>query len=109
MESKIFRLVGLARRAGKVAVGTAIVEKMVRRNKVKLLLFAVDASLDTIDKVLKLQPGCPHIFYGAKHEWGAALGSEAFAVLGLLEQNFVDGILQQYEVEKGEGEVGGTI
>ena len=102
MKSKIFKLVGLARRAGKVAVGISMVEKMVRRKKVVLLLFAEDATLNTIDKVLRLQPECPHLFFGSKHDWGAAMGHEAAAVLGILAPNFADGILANYAAEKGK-------
>lgn len=102
MKNKIFKLVGLARRAGKVAVGAAMVEKMVRRKKVLLLLFAEDATRNTIDKVLGLEPGCPHLIFGSKQEWGAALGRETVAVLGIMEPNFVDGILLNYEAEEGK-------
>ncbi|MFQ5627258.1 MAG: L7Ae/L30e/S12e/Gadd45 family ribosomal protein [bacterium] len=102
MKDKIFKLVGLARRAGKIALGMSMLEKMIRRKRVALILIAEDATTNTVDKVLSLQPSCPYLVFGAKTEWGKALGRDQIAVLGVLDPNFAEGILLNYDAEEGK-------
>ena len=102
MKDKIFKLAGLARRAGKIALGTSMLEKNLRRKKVALILIAEDATKNTVDKILSLQPSCPYLVFGSKGEWGKAMGREEIAVLGILEANFAKGILLNYGAEEGK-------
>jgi ribosomal protein L7Ae-like RNA K-turn-binding protein len=102
MKDKIFKLVGLARRAGKVAIGMSMLEKMIRRKKVVLILIAEDATKNTIDKVLSLKPACSHRIFGTKNEWGKTFGREEVAVLGILDPNFAKGILLNFDAEEGK-------
>ncbi len=50
---KVLMLLGLAKRAGKIIVGTDAVISKLRENKLKLIFVASDSSLSTIDKLEK--------------------------------------------------------
>lgn len=102
MKDKIFKLVGLARRAGKIAIGMSMLEKMIRRKKVVLILIAEDTTKNTIDKILSLKPACSHLIFGTKDEWGKIFGREEVAVLGILDPNFAEGILLNFDTEEGK-------
>lgn len=102
MKEKIFNLVGLARRAGKVAVGTSMLEKMLARKKVALIIFAEDATQNTINNILQRKPACSHLVFGTKDEWGQALGRKQVAVLGIIDPNFVHGILANLHHQTGK-------
>ena len=100
MKIKVNRLLGLARRARKLAVGATEVEQQLKKQRVKLLIFAEDVSANSRRKLLELVPGCPVVTYSTVAELGALLGREKVAVLGLLEPHFAKGILE--EMRKGE-------
>jgi len=99
-KNKVERLLGLARRARKLAIGSTEVEQQLKKQRVKLLVFAEDASANSRRKVLELARGCPVVTYGTVAELGALLGREKVAVLGVLDVHFAKGILE--EMRKGE-------
>jgi len=93
--SKLESLVGLARRAGKVAVGTAAVEEALLKKKVRLVLLAEDVSPNTEERVLRLAKtsGVPVLKTGTKSAWGALFRRKELGLLAILDTNFAKGIL----------------
>ena len=77
MESRgprVFRLLGLARRAGGVAPGTDAVRRAIREGEAQLILMAGDASsvqLDKIRSTLHDRP-IPQVILGDRNTLGAA-------------------------------------
>lgn len=102
MREKIYNLIGLARRAGKVAIGMSMLEQMARRRKVVLILIAEDASKNTVDKVLSIAPHVKYLVFGTADEWGRLFNREKVAVIGLLDPHFAEGVLLNYDTEEGK-------
>lgn len=93
--SKVESLVGLAFRAGKVALGTAAVEEMLHKKKAKLLILAKDISTSTERHFGNLaeNSGIPILKIGTKAAWGASFKRKELGVLAVLDRNFARGIL----------------
>lgn len=90
---KLLGLLGLARRAGKLAMGFGAVEQLVRRGKKPLVILATDlgpsqknkagaweAQAELVDDVL------------AKEDLAQALGREKLGVVAVNDPGFVKGI-----------------
>ncbi len=85
-DANLLRLLGLAMRAGKLALGEGRAEESIRSKKGKLLILAVDASDNTKKK---FRDKCayyhtPLITVADRYELGACLGRE-FAVVAAVE------------------------
>ncbi len=99
--NKILSLLGLAKRAGKVIVGTDAVISKLQENKLNLIFVAKDASLATIDKIEKKA-----FYYDVKiiksftsDELSNCIGSNNNKVLGLSDKGFADTIIKHHTVE----------
>lgn len=73
---KIMQLLGLARRAGAVAPGTAAVRHAVRAGDARVVLLAGDASPAQLDKIARTMNECsiPKARVGNREMLGAAVG-----------------------------------
>lgn len=85
-DTRVLRLLGLAMRAGKLALGEGRAEDSIRLKKGKLLILAADASDNTRKK---FQDKCvyyhtPLLTVADRYELGACLGRE-FAVVAAVE------------------------
>lgn len=69
-------LLGMARRAGQVAVGFEKVRNHLRKAKAGILLAATDGAANGREKVAALAPDVPLIGFFSSDELGAALGRE---------------------------------
>ncbi|MBC9786042.1 ribosomal L7Ae/L30e/S12e/Gadd45 family protein [Heliobacterium chlorum] len=91
---KIYGLLGLARRAGKIASGDSAVEANMKKQKVALLLVAKDASSGVTDKFshwcadLKV----PVVTFGQKESIGRALGQSPRSLVAVLDDGFARAI-----------------
>ena len=101
--NKILSLLGLAKRAGKVIVGTDAVISKLQGNDLHLILVAKDASIATIDKIEKKA-----FYYNVKiiksftsDELSDAIGSNNNKVLGIADLGFSKAILKHHTVEVG--------
>ena len=84
--NRLLNLLGIARKAGKLALGFTAVSQAVQRGRAVLVLLAADTSPSTKEKMERLcrryQVG---VYYVAdRNELGRALGKESQAVIGLL-------------------------
>lgn len=98
-QDKVFSMLGLAQRAGKVASGEFSTEKAVKTGKAALVIVAVDAS----DKTKKnFTDMCtyykvPVCFYGIKDDLGHAIGKEFRASVAVLDEEFKKAIMKHMD------------
>ena len=98
MINKIYGLLGLCARAGKVVSGMDAVSDEIKRNKVKLLIIAEDASAKTIDNIKYLadKKKIPIIVIGKIEENSKAIGKQNRAIIGIKDKNISNGIKKIY-------------
>lgn len=87
-------LLGLARRAGKLAAGDQMVREALQRRRAAVVVVATDAGQSTKDRFQRLchesQVQCLQL--GSKAELGDAIGQTEKAVLAVTDQHFAKGI-----------------
>ena len=98
-QKKVFNLLGLARRAAKLALGATAVQQALHRQKVRLLIFASDAAANLKKKVMADAKNCPVCTYSTKAGLGSYFGREELAVIAVLDDGFAHGILAAIEQE----------
>ena len=103
--NKVLSLLGLAKRAGKVIVGTDAVISKLQADKLYLIFVAKDSSAATIDKIEKkaFYYNVPIIKSFTSDELSDAIGSNNNKVLGIADLGFSKAMLKNHTVEV-EGE-----
>ncbi len=92
-DENLSRLLGLAQRAGRLAVGFSAVERLVQRGERPLVILAVDVGSGQMGRIERWTPVNGLIRTGLKvDELGALLGRDKVAVLGVTDPGFVGGI-----------------
>ena len=99
MQDKVFSLLGLATKAGKVVSGEFSVENAVKSGEAALVILAGDSSENTSKK---FKDKCkfyniPIRFYGTKDALGAAMGKESRATAAVMDEGFANTILRRLE------------
>ena len=99
MNEKIFRMIGLACRAGKVEVGEAKTEDRLRHKKSKLVIISNDASYNTREKFSDLcaKNGVVMISIGDRETLGNYTGRDFAVVLSLSNEGFAKRIRELAE------------
>jgi ribosomal protein L7Ae-like RNA K-turn-binding protein len=94
MSNRIYSFIGLARKAGAVAMGEALAEQAVKRKKACLVLVTLDASDNTVKKIETALYGSdiPMIRFGNKEDLGHILGKSAFSVIAITDKGFSERI-----------------
>lgn len=94
MNTRIQSLLGIARRAGKIAAGNAQVEAMLKKRKGFLLIMAVDA-LRTQKKYNQWanEQNLPILVTGTKSELGHSIGLSPRSAVLVLDQGIAEAIL----------------
>jgi len=95
VQDRLKSLLGLARRAGKVASGESQVEAYLKKNKGHLLILAEDAP----GTLKKFSPwaedlGIPFLVFGSKNELGLAIGLSPRAIILIMDEGFARAILK---------------
>ena len=99
---RLLGLLGLARRAGKLAVGTSAVERMIHEGRRPLLIIASDAGEGPRARLLRLTPVRAVLAdVVSRDDLAMALGRKELTVVAVSDPNFVQGI------ERLAGEAGG--
>jgi len=86
-------MLGLARRAGRLAVGYDTVAKMVAKGKTPLVIIATDVSPKQRERIMRLQP--VRAFWTDKlgrDELASALGRKELVVAALDDPDFLRGL-----------------
>ncbi len=91
---RILKLLGLAKRAGRLKSGSFQTEEAVKGGKATLVLITEDSSEASKKGWTDMCEyyEVPYIFFGKKEELGHALGMEYRAVAALTDQGFADKI-----------------
>lgn len=89
INNKILGLIGLCARARKISFGADSVEENAKKNKVKLIIVANDASERTKDKFNKIaiKENIPIIFIENIENLSKAIGKENKAIIGIEDIN----------------------
>jgi predicted RNA-binding protein YlxR (DUF448 family)/ribosomal protein L30E len=108
---KIASLLGLARRAGKVAFGLGAAEGAVRGGAARLLLIAADAPPGKSITLQAAARSVPALLLFTQGELGAAFGKEAEVAVAIKDPHFAHGILRYagripLDVESSQGTAG---
>ena len=95
MPNRVYGLIGLAMKAGKIKAGEFSVEKSIKQGKAKLVFVAEDASENTIKK---FKNSCfhyriPFYQYGNKDELGKIIGKEMRSSLSIEDEGFGERIV----------------
>lgn len=89
-DSKVLGLIGLCTKAGKVCFGRDACIDLIQKNKIRLVVVAVDAS-DRTKKDIKYicdNNNTKICFYGTIENLSKAIGKSNKAIIGIKEENF---------------------
>jgi len=102
---RVFSLLGLARRAGRVASGTDATRRAIRQGEARLVLLAGDASSVQKDKVVKAikQHPIPHAVLGDRTTLGTAIGRAPVSAVAVTDESLAKRMLDLIGVELERG------
>ena len=100
MESRtrsVYRLLGLARRAGAVAPGTEAVRRAIRDGEARLILMAGDASRVQMDKIRTTvhDRSIPQVVLGDRSTLGAAIGMAGISAVAVTNRSLADQLIAE--------------
>lgn len=92
----IWRLIGLARRAGKIVFGSEAVERAARSGKVALLVLAGDAGPNTTGRLEQVGrvTQTPLLFVSDRETFGHWTGQPQRVVAGITDPGFAERLQQ---------------
>jgi len=92
--NKVYGLMGLCARAGKIVSGMDAVCDELKKNKIKLIIVAEDASEKTVSNVRYLaeRKKIPIIMIGNIENNSKIIGKENRAIIGIKDKNISNGI-----------------
>lgn len=96
---KVYAMLGMAMKAGKVVSGEFSTEKSVKSGQARLVIVSEDAS-DNTKKLFSNMCGfykVPRCFGGTKEELGSAIGKAMRASLAVTDENFAKAISEKLE------------
>ncbi|MDF2840217.1 MAG: ribosomal protein L7Ae/L30e/S12e/Gadd45 [Clostridia bacterium] len=99
--NKIYSMLGLASKAGKLVSGEEIVRNTIRQGKVKLLIISEDASENTKKRFLNTAEyyKVPVYIWGNKEQLGSGIGKSNRSVVGISDNNFTKSIQSLLDAE----------
>lgn len=105
--NKIYSLLGLAMKAGKVVSGEFATDKSVKEGTAFLVLVSEDASGNTKKKFSNTCEfyEVPRYFYGTKDELGHAIGKEMRSSLAITDEGFAKSLIKHLEQSANSTEV----
>ena len=94
-----YRLLGLARRAGRLVAGFDVVRRAVARGDACLVLVAADASPGQRERIGRwaAAQGVPVRVWGSKDELGRATGGSPKAIVAVCDPGFAEQVLTRIE------------
>lgn len=103
--NSVLPLIGIAKKAGKIAAGEFQTEHAVKSGKASLVIISSEASDNTKKKFKNMCTfyEVPVYFYGGKTELGAAIGCEFRASLAVLDEGLSKAIEKKLRMELDGG------
>lgn len=104
--NKVFSLLGLATKAGRVSSGEFMTERCVKDGSACLVIAGTDASANTKKNFRNMCEfyKVPYYEYGTKEELGRAMGKEMRASLAVTDPNFAKSLKEQLKTAMSETE-----
>ena len=98
MVNRIYGLLGISSKAGKILSGTDSVLEEMTKKKVKLVIVAQDASEKTIKNIKYYtdKENVELIVYGTISDNSKAIGKQNKTVIGIKDKNLADAILKVF-------------
>ena len=97
MNSKLLSMLGLAKRAGAIIIGTDLVTKTLPSGRVKLVMYAEDASANTekkiTDKCRFYNTSCIKTGFSGDELAHATGKLSSVMVIGITDENFSKGLI----------------
>ncbi|MDW5300695.1 MAG: ribosomal L7Ae/L30e/S12e/Gadd45 family protein [Sedimentibacter sp.] len=95
MNDKIYSIIGIARKGGKVAIGFDVTCSDIEKNKSALVLITTDASDKTKKNIQFVceKYNCKYVEYGEKELLGKSLGKKMVGVASIRDINIASYIL----------------
>ncbi len=96
LENRYYNFLGIAKRAGKIVAGHAIVVENI--SSAALVILADNASERTKRKIIKLCQDQQKelVCYGKSGDYAQALGSKAPVVLAILDKSFSNALMNKF-------------
>ena len=96
VNNKVYGLLGLTTKAGKLCFGTESCLDMINKKKVKLIIVAEDSSDRTIQNFKEkcMQNDIDFYIYGKKEELSKAIGKPNKTVVGIKDKNLAGAIIK---------------
>lgn len=96
VETKVYSMLGLAMKAGKLSSGEFATGKSVKSGRAKLVIVSEDASDNTKKEFSDM---CvfykvPRYFFGTKEELGRAVGKAMRSSLAITDEGFAESIIK---------------
>ena len=95
LPQELTNLLGLARRARKIALGTEAVQEALARRQAALVIVATDFSAATQKHWAQKFAPAPQICLGTKREWGEFWHRKEVGVMAVTDRNLAQGILKK--------------
>ena len=94
VNNKVYGLLGLTTKAGKLCFGTESCLDMIDKNKIKLIIVAEDSAQRTIDNFKEKceKNKIPFYIYGKKEEISNSIGKPNKTVVGIKDKNLAGAI-----------------
>jgi ribosomal protein L7Ae-like RNA K-turn-binding protein len=109
--NKVYSMIGLANKAGKLVTGEDAVRYSIRSSKVTLAIVAEDAS-DNTKKRFRNSAAfykVPIVTWGLKEELGSCIGKSERSVLGITDKNFGESLMEKLLAEGIQNEKPGGV
>ena len=109
--TEALQILGLARRAGAVAPGTAATRRSISQGEARLVLMAEDASLAQLDKIRRTMRKriIPQVLLGDRTTLGAAIGRAPITAIAVTDASLAGRLLESIDgeimVDEGRDEV----
>lgn len=95
-QTKVYGMLGLSSRAGKITTGLDATIEAINKNQVYVVILAKDISENTQKKIEKIcsDKKINIIYFGTIDENSRAIGKENKAVIAIKDENFANAILK---------------
>lgn len=103
MISRVYSMMGLCMKAGRLAYGSDMCEEKIKNNQVKLLIVAKNASDNTKGKFENLcnSNGIDFMFFGTIDLISHSIGKDNKAIVAILDEGFATRIKEMLKEIKG--------
>ena len=96
----LHKLLGLAKRAGKLQIGRSAVVNAIKQDRVKILIIAEDASQKISRELEKSEKDIQVLRFGVKNQLGEILGRDEVAVLAICDSHFSKAFLEAIDGDR---------